>query len=144
MLSMLKEAKISVVKGAVAAGKTAVSDAAIIDMQGFERVLFLAVLGDDTEATAKVTLSVIAGDKSDLSDGAEHATKATHAAESATSADGKAVALEVLKPVKRYLRPKVTRETADANLLCVLAIQFNGDNIPVSTGDVIASALVIG
>ena len=145
MLSMLNECKISVVKGAVAAGQTEIADAAVVDMQGFENVAFLAVLGADTAATAKSTLSVLAGDKADMSDAAVKPKVAVHIASSATSDDDKVLLLDVVRPGKRYLRAKLARETANVAVSAILALQYDGDNIPVTqSADVLAAALNVG
>lgn len=144
MLSVLKEAKMTLVKAEVAAGTTAVSDAAIVDMQGFSNVAFVAVLGSDNADTAVVGLSAVLGDASDLSDGSEDAAnKASYTFTSATSGDNKLLVLDVIRPSNRYVRCKINRATANSNVLALIAIQYNGDNIPTLPGDVIASALKV-
>ena len=47
MLSFANECKVLVCKSGVAAGTTAISDATIVDMQGYDTVAFVAVLGAD-------------------------------------------------------------------------------------------------
>lgn len=144
MLSALKEAKVSVVKAEVAAGSTAVTDASIVDMQGYDNVAFYAILGTDNADTAVVGLTAVLGNKSDLSDGTEDTTnKAEYTFTSATSGDNGVLLLDVLHPAERYVRCKISRSTANTNILALLAVQYGAACIPSDLGGVIASAIKV-
>lgn len=143
MLSIVNECKLVVCKTEVAAGTTAIEDAAIVDMQGFESVAFIAVLGADTSSTATVALSAMAGNDAALADGVEKAAVASYTASSDTDADGKAIVLDVIKPGARYVRPKIARSTANSEILAVVAVLYGAHGIPAVAGDALASAVSV-
>lgn len=143
MLSLVNECKLVVCKSEVAAGTTAIEDATIVDMQGFESVAFIAVLGADTASTAAIGLSAIVGNDAALADGVEKEAQAAYTATSDTDADGKAIVLDVIKPGARYVRPKVTRSTANSEILAVVAVLYGAHGIPAVAGDALASAVSV-
>lgn len=143
MLSFANECKVLVCKSEVAAGTTAVEDATIVDMQGYDSVAFVAILGADTATTAEVALSAVCGNDAALSDGVEKAAKAEYTAASDTDADGKTLVLDVIRPGTRYARAKVGRATANAEVLAVLAVLYMGSGIPGEAGDALARAVSV-
>ena len=131
--SMKESAKLLVVKAGAAAAATEIADAAIVDMQGYRSAAFVCLMGSGIKATAKVALSVVQGDTADLSDGVESAALVQHTAAS----DG-----DVVNPCKRYMRVKVKRETAVADVPAVLAILYNGGALPAQMGDMLDGAVL--
>ena len=111
---------------ATAAGTTAVNGAAV-DMQGFEGVMFVALLGTLT-ATQVTKLQVqYSADGStnwtNITDDAIGGTLSTGAAADADS--NKIMWIDIYRPKQRYLRAVVSRGTANAVIDGVLAIQYH-------------------
>lgn len=136
MESILMATDIAVVKGAEAAAQTAISDAAIVDLQGFDSVLLIAVVGS-AAANAVTTLKAYCGDNSALSDGAYKDTNAAHKASSTTSDANKALVLDLVRPGCRYVRADVTRSGADVALSGIVAIRYNAKSRPHEHGDTV-------
>src|SRR4051794_16066955 len=89
-----------VVAGAQAAAQTPVTGS-LVDMQGYERVRVLAVLGD-VDAGCQLSLKLQGGDKADGTDQADLLGVLTPTLTAgATSADSKAVSLDCVKPGRR-------------------------------------------
>ena len=128
MVNMIKGVKVSRSLNAVAAGIT-VQNGAVIDMQGFDGVQFILLVGALT-ATQVTGLKAQQGNASNLSDAADLAGSAV-----GPLADGdgnKALVLDVYRPLERYIRPVVTRATANAVIDGVIAIQYRGRKAPVT------------
>ena len=128
MQEFLKECKVTRVKGPVVAGAANVTDASIIDMQGYDRVAFLASFGT-LSAGAVTGVKVQHGDVSDLSDAADVEGTALAIAE---TADDKDLLIEIIKPLKRYLRLLITRATGNAVVNGAWAFQHGADKAPVT------------
>jgi hypothetical protein len=142
-MSMLKNAKLTRVLNAGAGTASATPEKAttILDMQGFDSVMFVALLGDVVD-TAVVTLKVAAGNTNDTNTLALLTGSATFTAD-ATSADNKAVVLDVVHPNQRYLEAQLTHATANAPHHGILAIQYNAKDKPVTqSASIAASALL--
>lgn len=129
MLNLSKEAKVIVVEGASVAGTTTVvSD--IIDMQGYDSVCFIGLLGEVLD-TAVIALNV-------KGNSANHLTVPTPTAyaggaggtATATSADNKSVITDVNKPRDRYVWAELVRGTANVVVNGIIAILYNGSNRP--------------
>lgn len=127
--SLLNDVKVTVVAAAAVAAQTDI-DSDIIDMAGFEGVLFLAMLGDvsDTCALAMVAQQNTINSASGM---ASLAGSVTFTA-GATSADSKVLALDVYRPRERYVRAKLSRGTANAVVGGIIAIQYGAAKKPTS------------
>lgn len=139
-MSLTKNVKITRVSAAAAAGQTAVNSS-ILDMQGFDGVLFLVLTGDVSD-TSVLTLKA---EQNAVNSGTGMAALSGSAAftAGATSADNKILSLDVFKPSKRYLRAALTRATANAAVDGIIAIQYGAQNRPAAHDvSVIASALL--
>jgi len=135
-LNLLKNIKVTRVLNAVAAGTTD-QNSSILDMQGFDGVLFIAAFGTLT-ATQVTSLKAQQGAASDLSDAADLAGTATGPL---ADADGnKLLCLDVYRPQERYVRCVVDRGTANAVIDGVIAIQYAGSKLPISQGTTVAFA----
>lgn len=128
MLSLLKNNKLTRVSAAVSAGSTD-SNGGSVDMQNFECVTFIAMFG--TLSSGAVTgIKVQQSDDNGSSDGWSDLEGS--ALSIAEAADNDCIATEVVRPTKRYVRPVVTRATANAVIDGVLAIQSHPRKAPVT------------
>lgn len=127
--SLLNDVKVTVVEAAAVAAQTAV-ESDILDMSGYEGVLFLAMLGDVT-TTSVLTLACQQNTANSTSGMATLAGSATFTA-GASDADSKVLALDVYRPRERYVRAYLTRTTADAVVGGIIAIQYGATKKPVT------------
>lgn len=143
MKHLTLEAKTLLSSGAAAAAQTAVNGA-IVDMQGFDAVRFTVILGDVTSGSV-LTLKAQSATTNDSGAMAD-ITGATTASVTAgaSDADSKIFTLDVIKPSKRYVRPVFTRTTQDAVVAAVIADLYHARNTPVTSADVIATAVKQG
>lgn len=124
-----KNIKITRVLNAVAAGTTA-QNSAVIDMQGYDGVVFIGAVGTLT-ATAVTGLKAQQGQASNLSDGAD--LEGSLASIPDTGSNGLAI-VDIYRPQERYVRAVFSRATANAVLDGITAIQYKGSKAP-STHD---------
>ena len=134
--SLLKASKIDKVLIATADGTDDSLSGDILDLQDCDSVTGIAILGDVT-AAAVVTLKAYTGDEPALGDGAYETVTATVTAD-ATSADDKLLALDVIKPGKRYCRFDLVRATASAVVNGVIGVRYNFRTIPTTQGTDVA------
>jgi hypothetical protein len=128
MQNLLKDIKVTRVLNAVAAG-TSSQNGSVLDMSGWDGVLFVAALGTLT-ATQVTGLKAQQGAQANLSDAADLAGTAVGPMADADS--NKCLALDVYRPLERYVRCVVTRGTANAVIDGVMAIQYRGRKAPVT------------
>lgn len=137
--NLLNNVEVIRVANAAAAAQTAVEGAAV-DMAGRTGVTFVASFGTVTTASV-ITLKAQFSD-----DGSTGWTdiegSATHTA-SGTDGNNKALALDIVRPVKQFVRAVVTRETANAVLDGVVAIAYGELNKPVEQGDTVLDAVTV-
>ena len=144
MSNMLKDVKVTVVEAAAGAAQTElVSD--VLDMSGYEGVMFIALTGDVSN-TCDLTLTVKANSANSVSSPSPITQKATTLfAADATSADSKVLMVDVYKPPLRYVFASLLRATADAIVGGIIAIQYGAHNKPTTQdATVIASAFGVG
>ena len=143
-MNLSKDVKITVVSPAAAAATTAI-DSSILDMQGYEGVMFIALTGDVT-ATSDLTLTIKGNTANHLTVPTPITQKATTLfTADATSADSKALVVDLYKPALRYVFANLTRATANAVIGGIIAIQYNSTNKPTTNdASVIASAFGLG
>lgn len=120
-----QDMKISVGAQDAAAATTDV-EGTVVDMQGFDWVMFIAHVGTLT-ATQVTTIEAHGGAASDGSDAAQ----ITGASQAFADADSdKCAAVAVIKPQVRYVRPVLDRGTANAVLNSIITIQGRGSKLP--------------
>lgn len=143
-MNLSKDIKITVVSPAAAAAQTAI-DSSILDMSGYEGVMFVALLGDVT-ATSVLTLTAKGNSANHLTVPAPVTQGATAAfTAGAADADSKALMVDVYKPALRYMFANLTRTTADAIVGGIIAIQYSSVNKPTTQdASVIASKFALG
>ena len=143
-MNLSKDVKITVVSPAATAATSAI-DSSILDMQGYEGVMFIALTGDVT-ATSDLTLTIKGNSANHLTVPTPITQKATTLfTADATSADSKALVVDLYKPALRYVFANLTRATANAVIGGIIAIQYNSTNKPTTNdASVIASAFGLG
>jgi hypothetical protein len=143
-MNLLKDVKITVVEAAAAAG-TSTLTTDVLDMSGYEGVMFIAMLGDVTD-TSVLTLTVKGNSANSTSSPTPVTQKASDAfTASATSADSKVIVVDVFKPTLRYQFAELSRATANAVVGGIIAIQYCARVKPTSQdASVIASAFGLG
>ncbi|KAF0097824.1 MAG: hypothetical protein FD144_4773 [Rhodospirillaceae bacterium] len=139
--SLLNDVKITRVAIAAVAAQTDI-DGDILDMAGYEGVVFIAKLGDVTDTSA-LELLAQQNDANSTSGMASLAGSAAFTA-GASSADDMLLVLDVYRPRERYVRPKLKRGTANAVVSGIVAIQYGARKLPQSQGStVVASATLV-
>jgi len=143
-MNLSKSIKVTVVEAAAAAAQTElVTD--VLDMSGYEGVMFIALLGDVSD-TSVLTLTVKGNSANSVSSPSPITQKATDAfTAGAATADSKVLLVDVYKPTLRYMFGSLTRTTANAIVGGIIAIQY-GAGLKPTTQDasVIASAFGLG
>ena len=144
MSNLSKGIKVTVVEAAATAGTSElVSD--VLDMAGYEGVMFLAMLGDVTSDSV-LTLTVKGNSANSTSSPTPVTQKATDAfTATGSTADSKVLLVDVYKPPLRYVFASLTRTAANAVVGGVIAIQYGAGLKPTSQdASVIASAFGVG
>lgn len=139
--NLLKNVKVTRVLAAQADG-TGTQSGDILDMSGYEGVMFIAKF-DDVDDTAVLTLQAqqdelnAAGGMATLDDSATYTA-------GATDADDDLLVIDIHKPLKRYVRAQVVIATANAITAGVIAIQYGGAKDPqTQPATVLDSALLV-
>lgn len=143
-MNLLKNCKITVVEAAATAATTElVTD--VLDMSGYDGVMFIALTGDVT-ASSVLTLTVKANSANSVSSPTPITQKATDAfTAGASDADSKALVVDVYKPTLRYVFASLTRTAQNAVIGGIIAIQYQAKDMPTSQdATVIASAFGLG
>jgi hypothetical protein len=143
-MNLSKDIKVTVVEAAAtAATSELVSD--VLDMSGFDGVMFIALTGDVTAASV-LTLTVKANSANSVSSPTPVTQKATAAVTAgATDSDSKVLMVDVYKPTLRYVFASLTRADQNAVIGGVIAIQYGAKAKPTTQdATVIASAFGVG
>jgi len=143
-MNLSKDIKITVVEAAAGAAQTElVTD--VLDMTGYEGVMFIALTGDVT-VNSVLTLTVKGNTANSVSTPTPVTQKATDAyTAAAADADSKVLMVDLYKPAMRYVFGSLTRTAADAIVGGIIAIQYCAKSKPTSQhASVIASAFGLG
>lgn len=143
-MNLSNDIKITVVEAAATAATTElVTD--VLDMSGFEGVMFIALTGDVT-ASSVLTLTVKANSANSVSSPTPVTQKATAAfTAGASDADSKVLMVDVYQPTLRYVFGSLTRADQNAVIGGIIAIQYGAHNKPTTqAASVIASAFGVG
>lgn len=132
--SLLSGVKITRVLVDTAAGKAATASD-ILDMSGFDGVLFIAKLGDVAD-TSVVTLAAQQNTANSTSGMATLSGSVTYTA-GASDADDDLLVLDVHRPRERYVRAVLTSATANAEKNGIIAIQYGASKLPVTQGSTV-------
>jgi hypothetical protein len=134
--SIFKNCQISKSFGYQAASQTDVETATELDMASptegtFENVCFIAVFSTVTTA-AVCTLKALCGNVAGLASGQAYAATTATVTASGTDTNNNILVLDVVKSGKRYIRPDLVLDTANAALDCIIAIRYNGKLMPTA------------
>lgn len=143
-MNLSKETKITVVAAAATAATTAVTSD-VLDMSGYDGVMFIALLGDVTSGS-KLTLTAKANSANSTSSPTPITQKATtEFTAGASDADSKAIVVDLYRPTLRYVFAELARTTQNAVVGGIIAIQYCAKTKPTShDATVIASAFGVG
>jgi len=135
---LLNHVKVDKVINSVSAG-TATNSSDILDMQGFEGVMFVASMGDVSN-TSVITLQVQQNTSNSASGMATLDDATTSFTADASTADDKLLIVDCVKPLKRYVRCQLITATANGEIDSVIAIRYGAHAKPITQGsDVVAS-----
>ena len=138
-LSLVNDAKWSKVANASGAATTEV-DSSILDMSGYDSVVFLVSLATVTDASV---LTLTAQQNTVNSTSGMTAITGGAATFTALGSSNTGLLSEVFRPVQGYVRAAFTRTTQNAAVDCIWAIQFNSRSLPVTqSATVLASNYV--
>lgn len=142
MNNLLRNVKITRIKadGAGSASATP-TKCDIIDMAGFDSVMFIASMGNVLDTSA-VSLKVAGATTNSTGAMALLAGSAGGTA-TATSYDDKLVILDVVKPTYQYLEAQIFHVTADAPFDGIFAIQYNAKDVPITQGSTVVASSTI-
>lgn len=127
--NLLEGVKITKLTDATAAGTSAINSG-IVDMAGYDGVVFLTSTGT-VLATGTATIKAQQGAASNLSDAAD----LTGTSQSFVDTDdNKSVAIDIKRPVERYLRCVITRAVANSDWGPIWALQYRTRQMPVTQG----------
>ena len=139
-LPLSERVKVSRVLNAVAAGTTAQNGTAV-DMQGYDGVMFVAMFGT---LTANQVTSLKAQQSSDNGSADTFADLEETGVGPLVDGDGnKCLILDVFCPEERYVRPVVSRGTANAVIDGVIAIQYSARERPTAHAASVAAAATL-
>lgn len=138
--NFLKKAALEYGGAAVAAADNTDSNSTRFDMQGYESIIAFTTITDSV-ATGVATLK-IEENSADSDTGMTAISGASHAATCAVNDDlnGKILAVEVVKPMERYVQAVRTSVTANIAFGEVYVIRIPAKKQPVSTASTAASA----
>jgi hypothetical protein len=143
-MNLSKDIKVTVVEAAAAAAQTDLTTD-VLDMSGFDGVMFIALTGDVTSGSV-LTLTAKANSANSVSSPTPVTQKATGAVTAgATDSDSKVLLVDVYKPTLRYVFAVLSRTTQDAIVGGIVAIQYGAKSKPTTqAASVIASAFGVG
>ncbi|MBF8255141.1 MAG: hypothetical protein HW375_48 [Anaerolineales bacterium] len=127
-MQLNKGIKITRVLNAVPAGTTD-QNGSILDMQGYEGVLFVALLG---ALTATQVTALHAQQDTDVAGGTMADLLGSSVGPLADGDGNKCLVLDVYKPRERYVRCVLDRATANAVIDGVIAIQYSARERPTA------------
>lgn len=139
---MLNGLDFEYIEAAIAAANNTDNDSDIIDMAGYDGVMFIVPIVDSV-ATGVATLTA-EGDDLNAAGGMVALTGAQAAVTCAVNDDqnGKYLVVDVFKPIYRFMRANITSETANMAFGAITAIKYNSHSKPVAHTDIAASAYV--
>lgn len=143
-MNLSKNVKIAVVAALVAAANNTDQKSAVLDMSGWDGVLFVTPI-DDSVATGVATLQVQQNDEN-TSVGAANLVGAVASAVCAVNDDlnAKALIVDVYKPMQRYVLANVKSATANIAFGGTIAIQYRGSKLPADqAASILAQVLAI-
>lgn len=127
MANLLKNSKLLAILNQTAVGTTAVNSS-VVDTAGFDSALLVCKFGTITDGTTGVKAQQGA-----VSDGSDMADLAGTQVTVAVTDDNRMAAVEVVRPLERYLRLVVLRGGVTGAVIDgAVALLFNAHNLPVA------------
>jgi hypothetical protein len=127
--SLLEEVKITKLNDATAAGTSAINSG-VVDMAGFDGCVFLTSTGT-VLATGTATIKV----QQDAAVGMGAAADLLGTSQAFVDTDdNKSVAVDIKRPLERYLRLVINRATANSDWGPIWALQYRTRKLPVTQG----------
>lgn len=140
-MSLLSTVKVDQVLGYFAAGTTK-RTSSIVDMAGYDGVLFIAGLGTII-ANGTLDVFVEQNTANSTSGMARLATTTAHTVTTANAAlTQSAIAVDVYRPRERYLQCNITPATQNAVILGIVAIRYRGRVQPDANADLLTSFIL--
>lgn len=127
MHSLENAVKVTRVMNAIAAGTTD-QESSVIDMQGFDGVMFIAAFGAIT-TNAVTSVKAQQGTDATVTDAADLLGTGITVAD---DDDNQVVVLDIYRPRERYVRCVIDRGTQNAVIDGIVAIQYNGRRQPTT------------
>ena len=141
-MNLLKNAQIDQVLGYFAAGTTK-RTSTILDMSGYEGVVFVAGLGTTIE-NGTVDVFVEQNTINSTSGMARLAGQTAHTITAANAAlTQAAIVVDVVKPKERYLQCNITPAVSNAVILGIVAIRYKGKVKPALNSSLLKSTLLL-
>lgn len=135
-MNLIKDVKVTRILNAVAAGTTD-QTSSIIDMSGFEGVMFVATFGT---LTASQVTSMKAQQNTINSASGMADLIGTSVGPLADGDSNKMLVLDIWRPQEQYLQVVIDRGTANAVIDGVIAIQYNSRVSPVTQGSTVSAS----
>lgn len=133
MLSLLKNGEFVRVMNAVAAGTTSQNSTGV-NCEGADAVTFIAAFGT---ITSGAVTSIKAQQSSDDGSADDYSDIAGSSCTVADDQDNKIAVLEIVRPLKKYVRLVVVRGTQNAVIDGVFAVATHARKVPVSQGSTV-------
>lgn len=137
-MNLSKNTKVTQVLGYYAAAQTE-RDSSIIDMSGYDGVMFIALFGTLLN-TGTIVLSAEQNTANSASGMATLAGATTYTCGSSDS--NKCLVLDVYRPKERYVRANLTLGVANTEIAGIVAIQYCGAKMVATTGALNVDTLI--
>jgi hypothetical protein len=141
MNNLLNNVMVTTVLGEVAAGQAA-NASSILDMSGYQGVMFIAKLSDSVANGGVATLKVQQNTANSTSGMADLTGTVTHTDDD--DADDDLLILDVVNPNERYVRAVLTTATADIGISGIVAIQYGALDVPITQGTTVLDSDTLG
>ncbi len=144
MPNLSKGIKVTVVSPAAVAA-TGTITSSVVDMQGFEGVVYIALTGDATSGTVLTLTAKENTANSTSSPTPTTGPSCTVTSVSSSDADSKVLMIDEYKPIPRYNFCTLVIGTQNCVVGGIIAIQYSAGKKPTSQdASVIASAYAVG
>jgi hypothetical protein len=141
MFTLFKDAKITKVNNAAAAGTTD-QDSDRVDMTGFDSVAFVWSIGDVTSGS--VLQAIAKSNVADSTSGSTTEKSGTSITAGASDYDNKLLIVDLHKPTLRYAYSTLVIDTQNAVVNGCYAIQYNAKSVPVTQGSTVGDCVFGG
>lgn len=138
-MNLGKLVKIAWVKALVAAANNTDSNTAIVDMSGFDGVIFITPI--TTATTGGVATLTVEQNDANSDSGMAAITGAV--ATKTSASNGTLLVVDVFRPQKRYVQGVLTSSTQNVTFDATIAILYKGKKAPVVNDTTIAALTAV-